>query len=129
MRLALAPINPTVGDIEGNAALVVRFVEKARAAGADVVGFLEVALCGERVKVGLAICEDLWKGEDAGFASRYLAAVDPIEELAKKGAELLIAPSASPFVLGKGERHRSILRGHAMKHGLNVASVNQLGGN
>jgi predicted amidohydrolase len=46
MRLALAPINPTVGDIEGNAALIVAGIERARGAGADVVVFPELCLCG-----------------------------------------------------------------------------------
>jgi NH3-dependent NAD+ synthetase len=32
-------------------------------------------------------------------------------------------------VLGKAGRHRDIVRGHAAKHGVTVASVNQLGGN
>ncbi len=79
--------------------------------------------------LGLAICEDLWKGEDAGFASRYHAAPDPVSELIGAGAGMILSPSASPFVLGKGEKHREILRQHAVKHGVYVASVNQLGGN
>jgi NAD+ synthase (glutamine-hydrolysing) len=84
------------------------------------------------VKVGLAICEDLWKGEDAGFAHRYLSDADPIAELAGPGGKnigLLISPSASPFVLGKWQRHQQILAAHAQRHQIAVASVNQLGGN
>ncbi|MBX3321923.1 MAG: NAD+ synthase [Phycisphaeraceae bacterium] len=81
------------------------------------------------VKVGLAICEDLWRGEDAGFASRYRGAADPVEEAARAGAEVLVVPSASPYVLGKHDRHVAILRMHAMRHGLSVCSVNQVGGN
>src|SRR5215467_14043676 len=46
MRLALAPINPTVGDIDGNAALIAAGIDQARAAGADVVVFPELALSG-----------------------------------------------------------------------------------
>jgi NAD+ synthase (glutamine-hydrolysing) len=83
----------------------------------------------QRWKVGLSICEDLWKGEDAGFASRYLHDADPVQDLAAAGARLLVVPSASPFVLGKGRRHREILRRHAERHGMFVASVNQVGGN
>jgi NAD+ synthase (glutamine-hydrolysing) len=79
--------------------------------------------------IGLAICEDLWKGEDAGFASRYLNAPDPAEELAHAGAEVFVVPSASPFVLGKGARHRRILRRQAVNRRVFVASVNQVGGN
>jgi NAD+ synthetase len=81
------------------------------------------------VKVGLAICEDLWRGEDAGFAMRYRGAADPVEEAVRAGAEVLVVPSASPYVLGKHDRHVAILRAHAMRHGLTVCSVNQVGGN
>jgi len=80
-------------------------------------------------RVGLSICEDLWKGEDAGFASRYRGAPDPVAELVAAGARVLVSPSASPFVMGKGRRHRDILAAHARRHRIVVASVNQLGGN
>jgi len=46
MRIALAQIDPTVGDLEGNAALAIAWVEKAAAAGADIVVFPELAICG-----------------------------------------------------------------------------------
>lgn len=80
-------------------------------------------------RVGLAICEDLWKGEDAGFAHRYAEASDPVAALAEAGAEIVVVPSASPFVLGKGLRHHAILKRHATERGMAVAGVNQVGGN
>src|SRR5262245_47288790 len=46
VRVALAQINPTVGAIEGNARLIVDWVERARKLGADVVAFPELALTG-----------------------------------------------------------------------------------
>ncbi|MEK6702388.1 MAG: NAD+ synthase [Planctomycetota bacterium] len=81
------------------------------------------------VRVGLSICEDLWKGEDAGFAQRYLDSADPVAGLVAAGATIIINPSASPFVLGKGAKHRDILRCHARRHKIVVAAVNQVGGN
>jgi NAD+ synthase (glutamine-hydrolysing) len=45
-RIALAQIDPTVGDFDGNAALIRRATEAARAAGAALVIFPELALCG-----------------------------------------------------------------------------------
>ncbi|MEL7473427.1 MAG: NAD+ synthase [Planctomycetota bacterium] len=98
-------------------------------AGAEAVVFDALTSDGGSRRVGLAICEDLWKGEDAGFASRYRSAPDPMGELADAGAELVLAPSASPFVLGKGLRHHAILRAHAERLGIAVAGVNQVGGN
>ncbi len=222
MRLALAQINPTVGAIDDNAAAIIRRIDDARAAGADLVVFPELALCGYPPKdlllhegfvdenaaaakrlgesctkgitavfgaalpageegtgkiansllvyrdnrfldyydkrllptydvfdenryftpgnravtftcsglaCGLSICEDLWKGEDAGFASRYEDAADPVVELVNAGAKVILSPSASPFVLGKGQRHRDILKKHAVRHSAYVAAVNQVGGN
>jgi NAD+ synthase (glutamine-hydrolysing) len=84
---------------------------------------------GGSMRVGLAICEDLWRGLDAGFSSRYEHAGDPAAEAVGLGARVIVCPSASPFVLGKSERHEAILRGHASRHGVWIASVNQLGGN
>lgn len=219
MKLALAQINPTVGDLAGNAARITDAINRARAGGADLVVLPELAISGypprdlltvERfvarcadaaravgesetagltavigtplirddgniansllvyrdnrlvtsfdkrllptydvfdedryfepgdravvvevagLRVGLAICEDLWRGEDAGFAARYSDAPDPVAELGKAGVDLLAVPSASPFVLGKHARHRDILMTHARNLGVPVASVNQCGGN
>jgi NAD+ synthase (glutamine-hydrolysing) len=46
MRLALGQINPTVGDFSGNAAKIVDFARKAQAAGASLVLFPELSVCG-----------------------------------------------------------------------------------
>ena len=46
MRIALLQINPTAGDLKGNAALIVRGVRAARAQGADLAVTPELALMG-----------------------------------------------------------------------------------
>jgi NAD+ synthase (glutamine-hydrolysing) len=46
LRLALAQINPTVGDILGNEAMIARGIDAARSAGASLVAFGELALTG-----------------------------------------------------------------------------------
>ncbi len=46
LRLALAQINPTVGDIEGNAEKIISYIRQAKAGGASVVAFPEMALTG-----------------------------------------------------------------------------------
>ena len=46
LRLALAQINPTVGDLEGNTTRIIQMVEEARALGADLVAFPEMAIPG-----------------------------------------------------------------------------------
>ena len=46
VRLALAQINPTVGDLPGNAKKVIESIGKARELGADLVAFPELTLTG-----------------------------------------------------------------------------------
>ncbi|HET8872890.1 MAG TPA: NAD+ synthase [Gaiellaceae bacterium] len=46
MRLALAQINTVVGDLDGNSARIVGRMREARAAGADLVLFPELAVTG-----------------------------------------------------------------------------------
>src|SRR3954451_15248380 len=46
MRLALAQINPIVGDLDGNRAMILHRLDEARAAGADLVLFPELAVTG-----------------------------------------------------------------------------------
>ena len=46
MRLALAQIDPTVGDLDGNRALILDRLEAGRDAGADLVVFPELAVTG-----------------------------------------------------------------------------------
>ncbi|PYO01225.1 MAG: NAD+ synthase [Candidatus Rokuibacteriota bacterium] len=46
LRIALAQINPTVGDFEGNVRRIVDGVEQARALGAGLVAFPELAVPG-----------------------------------------------------------------------------------
>ena len=46
MKIALAQINPTVGDFTGNAALILEYTRRAAEAGADLVLFPELATTG-----------------------------------------------------------------------------------
>ncbi|MGB7157026.1 MAG: nitrilase-related carbon-nitrogen hydrolase, partial [Tepidisphaeraceae bacterium] len=46
MRIALAQINPTVGDIAGNARKIIEFVNRAKAGGAKLVVFPEMSVIG-----------------------------------------------------------------------------------
>jgi NAD+ synthase (glutamine-hydrolysing) len=46
LRVALAQINPTVGDLAGNSEKIREWLERAKAAGADLVAFPELALTG-----------------------------------------------------------------------------------
>ena len=46
LRIALAQINSTVGDLEGNASKIINYIKKAKKAGAQVVAFPELAITG-----------------------------------------------------------------------------------
>ncbi len=50
LRIALAQVNPTVGDLGGNADLVVDWTRRARAAGAGLVVFPEMMITGYPVE-------------------------------------------------------------------------------
>jgi NAD+ synthase (glutamine-hydrolysing) len=50
LRIALAQVNPTVGDLEGNAGLIVDWTRRAADAGAHLVAFPEMMLTGYPVE-------------------------------------------------------------------------------
>jgi len=46
VKIALGQINPTIGDFSGNAAKIIQFALQARSAGAGLILFPELAVCG-----------------------------------------------------------------------------------
>src|SRR5574337_162187 len=46
LRIGLAQVNPTVGDLEGNVRLVLEWLDKARHLGCDLVALPELAITG-----------------------------------------------------------------------------------
>ena len=221
MKLALAQINPTVGDFSGNTAKIIEFTRRAEANGADLVLFPELAICGyppadllekpefvarcgealceiaratakgptavvtgyvtaaehgagkhvmnsaalvryghvefvqskmllpyydvfdeqryfapaarqrichfEGESVALTICEDAWN--DKSFWDNRLYSVDPVEDLLKQGAGLILNISASPWWHDKRALRREMLANIAKRHRVPVVMVNQVGGN
>jgi len=79
------------------------------------------------IKLGLAICEDIWNGPGPFY--RRLYPRDPLQHLVSQGAQLIITISASPFTLGKDELRYRLLQQHARKAHLPFVYVNQVGGN
>ncbi|MBI5778053.1 MAG: NAD+ synthase [Planctomycetes bacterium] len=70
LKLALAQINPTVGDIRGNTVKIISYINKARVRKADVVIFPELAMTGYPP-------EDLL--DIPGFVNSNLEALDKIK--------------------------------------------------
>jgi NAD+ synthase (glutamine-hydrolysing) len=77
LRLAMAQINPTVGDLAGNSAKILEKVQQAQDLGSNLVLFPELALTGYPIE-DLALSKDFLK--DSGKALENLA-----QELAKRG--------------------------------------------
>jgi len=46
IRIALAQINPTLGDLKGNAQKILDFIGRAKKVKADIVTFPELSICG-----------------------------------------------------------------------------------
>jgi NAD+ synthase (glutamine-hydrolysing) len=72
LRIALAQVNPTVGDLEGNARIVVEWTRRAAEAGAGLVVFPEMMITGYPV-------EDL--ALRASFVDASIATVTATAEL------------------------------------------------
>jgi NAD+ synthase (glutamine-hydrolysing) len=46
LRVAIAQVNSTVGDLDGNAAKIKRYIQEAQDSDTDIICFPELALCG-----------------------------------------------------------------------------------
>ena len=79
MRIALAQVNPTVGDLAGNARLVIDWSHKAREVGADIVCFPELVLTGyppeDLVLKPSFVRDNLAQLRDVASATKGIAAV------------------------------------------------------
>ena len=220
MKIAVAQMNPVVGDIKGNAGRALEFLRRAEASGAELVLFPELALTGyppldllERrefvrenllalkdlasrargtacligyadfnpsqrgrrllngaallhkgriagrrfksllptydifdesryfepassnepllfkgARLGVTICEDVWAGT-ALLPWRELYGGSPLAGLMKKGTDIYLNLSASPYYCGKPAERLSILSGVARRLGRPLVYANQYGAN
>ena len=67
------------------------------------------------VRLGVPICEDIWKDE-------------VVECLAETGTEILLVPNGSPFALGKQDVRTNIAVARVTESGLPLVYLNQVGG-
>jgi NAD+ synthase (glutamine-hydrolysing) len=95
MRVALAQINPTVGDVDGNTAKIAAWIDRAREAGADLAIFPELCVSG-------------YPAEDLYLKRHFLAAnVAAVERLAaglEPGITVMVG-FAEPVENGSDYRH------------------------
>ena len=83
-------------------------------------------LSGEQLAI--TICEDAWNDKHF-WHQRRLYKIDPVDELLRAGANVMLNISASPFHLGKRELRREMLETIARDNKVPVVFVNQVGGN
>ncbi len=77
--------------------------------------------------VALAICEDAWNDKQFWERPRYCR--DPVEELARQGARVLISINASPYHMGKRALRREVFSNTVRRFRIPLVYVNQVGGN
>ncbi|MFX1254580.1 MAG: NAD+ synthase [Promethearchaeota archaeon] len=80
---------------------------------------VKVNIKNEEVKIGVEICEDLWDHD-------YDLKVTDL--LAKRGANLIVNLSSSPFHIGKRFEREALIKEKAMKNQLPFFYVNLVGG-
>jgi NAD+ synthase (glutamine-hydrolysing) len=84
-----------------------------------------IELAGRRV--GISICEDYWYDDEALGKKLYCG--NPVDQLARQGAEVLLNISASPFNAGKRRARYEIFSRVAQRYRVPLVYVNQTGGN
>jgi NAD+ synthase (glutamine-hydrolysing) len=95
-----------------------RYFEPGRSVGVvDIAG----------VRAGIAICEDFWFDDEILGTKIYCR--NPIDEVARQGAEVILNISASPFNTGKRRSRYDLFSRIATRYGIPLVYVNQVGGN
>jgi len=79
------------------------------------------------VRVGISICEDFWFDDEILGTKLYCD--NPIDQLARQGAQALLNISASPFNSGKRKSRYELFSQIATRYQLPLVYVNQVGGN
>ena len=79
------------------------------------------------IKIGVSICEDLWNDEQ--FWGKRSYEINPIEELAELGVDVIVNLSASPYSVGKQKLREAMLYHAATSYHKPVLYANQVGGN
>ena len=78
-------------------------------------------------RVGVSICEDFWFDDEIFDTKLYCE--NPVDDLARQGAEIILNISASPFNAGKRRSRYDIFSRIAARYDVPLVYVNQVGGN
>jgi NAD+ synthase (glutamine-hydrolysing) len=99
MKIALAQINPTVGDFAGNGRLILDFTARAAAQSADLVIFPELSICGYPPA-------DLL--EKSAFLTRAQQTLDEIAASTSTGPAILCGTALATSDGGAGKHARNV---------------------
>lgn len=92
MRIVVAQMNPTIGDLEGNTTKILKILERARVREADVVLFPELTICG-------------YLPEDLLFHASFIDAMEKcLEKIVRDSSRLLVYVGLVRRNLGSGEK-------------------------
>lgn len=92
MKIALAQINCHIGNFEGNVSRIRKAIEEAKAGGAEIVVFPELAICGYPPRDFL---------EFSDFIRRCNEGIEEIARECKDIAVIIGGPSINPNIEGK----------------------------
>jgi NAD+ synthase (glutamine-hydrolysing) len=79
------------------------------------------------MKLGVAVCEDFWN--DKTFWKERLYDEDPVDDLIKKGSDLIVSINASPFNKGKIKLRCDMVAHRAREARVPIVFVNLIGAN
>lgn len=77
--------------------------------------------------IGVLICEDFWYHTEIGV--QYSYPIDPVQEIIRSGANLILGISASPFEVNKNHVRKTIIQKHAETYKVPIVYTNLVGGN
>jgi NAD+ synthase (glutamine-hydrolysing) len=111
LRVTLAQLNPTIGDIKGNLGKMVSAIEESNTYGPDLVVFSELCVTGYPPR---DLLERTW------FIDKVLEAIDELAEVSKHYPDLglvLGAPQPTGKEVGRGLYNSAILlQGGMIEH-------------
>lgn len=80
-------------------------------------------------RMGVVLCEDAQREEDAFWKTRYASGHNPLMELVQRGVDALIHMAAAPYTEGAQAAGEHMLSHVAARHHVHLFSVNLVGGN
>ena len=99
MKIALAQINPTVGDFAGNKEKILEYAARTRECGAELVVFPELAVCGYPPADFL---------EKTSFIARAGQVVQEIATWTKENGIAILCGTVMPSTSSTGKRVRNV---------------------